>query len=274
VSAYLIYSQDPNLGEFFLENKIAQFKPDNVFRYSLHKVKFKEIASKIFNFSLFGKRSLYFLENAEALKDQDLEFLRKIDFDQLTDTYIFHLQSKTYWLEVPKWEGIKGLKIQELRIGSKQLKDYLEKICNKKLTPSAINLLLQAYQKNPSLMELINALKQASLYYHQAQELDEKMVEPFLEEKEPAEMRYLVESIRKRDLAHALGIIFSLQENGYKGERILLSLISRLSKGADPEQAEFLINIDRSFKAGTRDTFFLLLKLLFYYCKPEVLEFS
>ena len=239
MSAYLVYSQDSYLGEFFLENKIAQFKPDSVFRYSLHKVKFKEIASKIFNFSLFGKKNLYFLENAEALKDQDLEFLRKIDFNQLTDTYIFYLQSKTYWLEVPKWEGIKGLKVQELRIGSKQLKDYLEKICNKKLTPSAVNLLLHAYQKNPSLMELVNALKQASLYYHHAQELDEKMIEPFLEEKEPAEMRYLVESIRKRDLAHALGIIFSLQEKGYRDERILLLLISRLSKEAAQRKQSF-----------------------------------
>ncbi|MDP8233897.1 MAG: hypothetical protein P9M06_03740 [Candidatus Saelkia tenebricola] len=273
MSACLIHSRDPYIAEIFLESQVKKISPKKVFRYSFKKSKFKEIASKIFNFSLFEGKIIYFLENAEALKGKDIDFLReKIDFNQLNDVYIFQLVSKTYWLKLSLWEGISGLTIKELKFSPLDIKNYLENITEKQLTPQSMQYIIQVYQKSYNFKDVIDASLKTSLLNPESSVIDIKSLRLFLEERDPPEIKYLQQSLKRQDLKHSLETVHSLMEKGYKEEGVLLSLIGRLSKEASFNDAEFILGLERSFKTGRKDASFLLLELLFFYCQREVLQ--
>jgi len=273
VSAFLIYSKDPYIAEIFLESQIEKNKPQKVLRYFFKKSKFKDIASQIFNHSLFESKTIYFLEDAETLKDKDIHFLReKVDFRQLQDIYIFHLVSKTYWLKLPSWEGIKGLKIEELKFSPLDIKNYLENITEKILAPQVLQYIIQVYQKSYDIKEIIDSSSKAALLNPENRMLDIKSLQLFLEEKDPPEIKYLQQSLKRKDIKHSMETVNSLLEKGYKEEGILLSLISRLSQDVSSDEAEFILGLERNFKTGSKDAPFLLLELLFFCCQREVLE--
>jgi len=273
VSAFLIYSKDSYIAEIFLESQIKKNQSPKVLRYFLKKSKFRDIASQIFNHSLFESKTIYFLENAETLKDKDTGFLReKIDFGQLQDVYIFHLVSKTYWLKLPGWEGIKGLEIRELKFSPLDIKNYLENITEKSLSPQVLQYIIQVYQKSYDIKEIIDSALKASLLNPADRMLDVKSLRLFLEEKDPPEIKYLQQSLKRKDLKHSLETIYSLLEKGYKEEGILLALVSRLSQDVSSDEAEFILGLERNFKTGSKDASFLLMELLFFCCQREVLE--
>lgn len=273
MSAYLIYSQDPYLCEIFLENQIVKDNPEQVLRYSLKKNNFKDIASRIFNFSLFEGKTLYFLENVETLNDSEIAFLSKLDFEHIQDIFIFHLQSKVYWKLLPKWENIKGLEIKELKLYSQStIKNYLEKVVAKSISPKVINYIIQIYQKNQNFKEIVDSVLKVSLFFPEAKEIDLDMLQEFLGVKEPAQIKYLYQSLKQRNLKQSLETVFELKEKGYKEEQILLSLTSRLAFEANPQESEFLIALEKNFKIGKGNISLLLFQLIFFYSQPEVLE--
>lgn len=275
MSAYLIYSQDPYLKEIFLEKQIRLHKPQQVLRYSLTKIRFQEIAEKLFNFSLFSHKSIYFLEDCEALKGNDLESLRKVDFRQLNDIYIFSLASSTYWRELPRWEGIPGLDIKELKLPSAQeLKGYIEKLVAKRVPPEVMNYIVDTYRKEKNLKIIIDGVKKASLFQPESKEISLEVLKEFLEGKEPGEINALYARIKSRDLSLALSCLQTLIEKGFKEEAIFSILIYKFARDPqlNPEDIKFVLQLEERLKTQKVDVFSLLLELLFYFCQPDVLK--
>ncbi|HEO63923.1 MAG TPA: hypothetical protein ENN78_01490, partial [Candidatus Omnitrophica bacterium] len=146
MSAFLIHSKDYSLPEIFLESQIKIAKPDKVSRFSFKDADFQELAGKIFNFSLFDGRTIYFLDNAEKLTKKEVAFIKeRIDFNRLSGTYIFNLISKTYWLKTPYWENIKGLKIKELKFTAQDIVKYIKDYTGKELPKDTVEYIAGLY---------------------------------------------------------------------------------------------------------------------------------
>jgi len=275
VNAYLIYSQDPYLKEIFLENQIVTHKPHNVLRYSFKKIKFKEIAEKIFNFSLFGHKNLYFLEDSQSLKENDLQFIKKIDFRQLKDVYIFSIDTPTYWKELSKWEGISGLKIKELKFLSPyDIKNYLEKLVSKRLSSQVLKFIMEIYGKEKNFKNIIEAVTKANLYQPHASEISIDILKEFINQSQPPEINLLYHRIRSKNLTLALSSLQALLQNGFKGETIFSILIYKLSRDSqvDDHDLKFVLELEQRQKSQKGDVFFLLLELLFYFCQRDVIN--
>ncbi len=275
MNAYLIYSQDPYLKEIFLENQIAIHKPHNVLRYSFKKIKFKEIAEKIFNFSLFGHKSIYFLEDSQSLKEKDLQFLKKIDFRQLSDVYIFSLDTPTYWKELSKWEGISGLRIKELKfLSPHDIKNYLEKLISKKLSSQVLKFIVEIYSREKNFKNIIDAVTKASLYQSDASEISVDMLKEFVNQGEPGEINVLYHRMKSKNLTLALSSLRTLLQNGFKEEAIFSILIYKLSRDnqVNDDDLKFVLELERRQKSQKVDVFFLLLELLFYFCQRDVIN--
>ena len=274
MSAYLIYSRDSYLKEIFLENQIHIYKPQQILRYSLRKVKFREIAEKLFNFSLFGQRTIYFLEECQTLREEDLDSLRRIDFKQLSDLYIFCLEGPAYWKEFSRWEGISGVEIRELHSPSPQeMRRYLERAVARRLSSQGLNFLLNVYAREKDFKVIIDAVTKASLFHPEGEEIPLEVLKKFLEEKEPAEINILYTRIKNKDLTLALSGLQALIEQGFKPEAVFSILVYKLVR--DPqlkgEDLRFILELERKQKTQKVDIFFLLVELLFYFCQQDVL---
>jgi len=275
VSAFLIYSKDSTLAEIFLESQVKRLSPKKVQRYSLKSKSFEDTIANIFNFSLFEDSTLYFLDNAEALKPKNLTFLKdKIDFTQLKDSYIFNLISKTYWLQVPKWEDIKGLKVMELRFNASDIKLYLEKFSGKNISSEVVSYIVKTYNKSKDFKYIIDAVLKAELLYPERDYIDLGVLSEFLKDREPPEMKYLYERLLAKDTKHSLETVLSLKEKGYKDEVILLSLMPRFIDNVDSREADFIIHLEKSFKTGKKDAYSLILDLILFFTKREIFKVS
>lgn len=275
MNAYLVYSQDLYLKEIFLENQIAIHKPQKVLRYSLKKIKFEEIAEKIFNFSLFGHKSIYFLEDSQSLKEKDLQFLKKIDFRQLNDVYIFSLDTPTYWKELSKWEGISGLKIKELKfLSPRDINNYFEKLVSKKLPAQVLKFIVEIYSKEKNFKNIIDAVTKASLYQPHASEISIDVLKEFMDQSEPGEINVLYHRMKSKNLTLALSSLQTLLQNGFKEEAIFSILIYKLSRDTqiNDDDLKFVLELERRQKSQKIDVFFLLLELLFYFCQRDVIN--
>jgi len=275
VSTFLIHSKDSTLAEIFLESQVKSLNLKKVQRYSLKSRSFEDIIAEIFNCSLFEDKTLYFLDNAEALKPKNIAFLKeKIDFTQLKDSYIFNLTSKTYWLQLPKWEGIKGLKIMELRFNPSDIKLYLEEFSGKKISQEVISYIVKIYNKSRDFKSILDAVSKVELLYPEKDYIDLGSLSEFLQEREPPEMKYLYESILAKDAKRSLETVLSLKEKGYKDEKILLSLMPRFLDNVDNKEADFIVHLEKSFKTGKKDAYSLILDLILFFTQREIFKVS
>ncbi len=280
MSAFAVYPRngDISLADIFLESEIKSLNPNRVLKYSLKKAKFRDIAEQIFNFSLFGGETLYFLENAEALKSQDLNFLKeKLDFTQIKDHYIFSLSiantsERRYRDNLTHWKQIKGLYLKELMLNSNDIKNYLEKITAKKLSPLCLEYIANIYKKNCNFKEIKDACLNSFLYSPDSEDIDIKILHVFLADNEPADIKYLYLNMQRKDLKRSLETLNSLLDNGHKEDDILRMLIYRLARNVNSKEAEYVIGLDKKSKTGKYSVSVILLELLFFYCQKDVLE--
>ncbi len=271
MSAYLVYSQDAYLVRLFLESQIARNQPREVFRYTLKKSDFRELTARIFHFSFFEGKSVYFLDNAEVLGAGEISFLEKIDFARLSDTYIFHLAGRFYWKILPRWRGVPGLELRELKLQNEtDLKKCLKKITSKSIARDGLAYIMQFYRQHCDFKEIADAVLKADLFEPRSQEIDRELLREFLEFREPPEMKYLFRWIKQRNLSACLETMYSLKEQGIKEDAVFLILISWLAKEAAPQEAEFILTLEKRFKTGAVSPSILLLELFLYYCQPEV----
>ncbi|MDP8216708.1 MAG: hypothetical protein P9L98_05270 [Candidatus Kaelpia imicola] len=275
MSAFLIHSKDSTLAEIFLESQFKRLNPKRVQRYSFKSISFENIIADIFNSSLFEDRTLYFIDNAEALKPKNIAFLKeKIDFTQLKDSYIFNLISKTYWLQLPKWEGIKGLKVIELRFNPSDIKLYLEEFSDKKVSQEVLSHIVKVYNKSRDFKSILDAVSKVELLYPEKDYIDLGSLSEFLQEREPPEIKYLYEMVLAKDAKRSLETVLSLKEKGYKDERILLSLMPRFLDNVDNREADFIVHLEKSFKTGKKDAYSLILDLILFFTHREIFKIS
>jgi len=275
VSAFLIHSKDSTLAEIFLESQVKRLKSKKVQRKSFKANVFENIVADIFSSSLFEDNTLYFLDNAESLKNKNVAFLKeKIDFSTLKDSYIFNLTSKIYWKLLPPWEGIKGLKIMELRFNSNDIKIYLEDFSGKKISQEAMSYIIKIYNKSKDFKSIVDAVLKSELLYPESNCIELDTLGEFLQDREPPEIKYLYERILAKDTKSSLETVLSLKEKGYRDEVILLSLLPRFLDKVTSLEAEFIIHLENSFKKGKKDAYSLILDLIIFFTQRDSLKIS